>query len=165
MAKENVDGSFAKNDWRNVVVSAFGPALACLFTNPFDVARVRLQMEGEGLKGLRARRVYSGPMDVIARNWSSDGLSGVQRGLGVAVLRESTKCSVRIGLYEPFSKYLRDNGVQGAPVVAAVITGGASAFLFNPLDMIKSRTMAAGSHGTPCHHSEAERGAMAAVLA
>ena len=182
--------AFARRDWRNVVVSSAGPALACIWTNPFDVARVRLQMQGEGVRG--GATVYGGVADVIARNWRSDGVRGVQRGLGVAMLRESvgaascaaaprvvstwrkllthapqpqTKCSVRIGLYEPLFSALESLAVPGARVLAAACTGATSAVVFSPLDLLKSRVFAAGSHGTPSHHASAESGALAAAKA
>ena len=93
----------------------------------------------------------------------SGGLSGVQRGLGVAVLREGSKCSIRIGLYEPIFSSLEALALPGARVIAAVCTGATSAVVFSPLDLLKSRVFASGSHGTPSHHAAAESGAMAAA--
>ena len=37
----------------NFFVSAIAPSIAALFTNPFDTAKVRLQLQGENLANLR----------------------------------------------------------------------------------------------------------------
>ena len=38
---------------QNFLVSAIAPSLAAIFTNPFDTAKVRMQLQGENLAQLR----------------------------------------------------------------------------------------------------------------
>lgn len=80
-------------------------------TNPFEVVKTRLQLDGE-LQGRRGAilspatvplldakipvlppsltagpsgRVYTGPLDCAKKTWKFEGVKGVQRGLGAAV--------------------------------------------------------------------------------
>jgi hypothetical protein len=54
------------------------------FSNPAELAKTRLQLQGELVKGGGAR-VYKGPLDVLSKTWRNEGLRGLQRGLGPAV--------------------------------------------------------------------------------
>jgi Mitochondrial carrier protein. len=53
-------------------------------SNPAEVAKTRLQLQGELAKG-RAEKVYKNAIDVFAKTWKNEGLRGMQRGLGPAV--------------------------------------------------------------------------------
>lgn len=88
---------------------------ACTVTNPAEVAKTRLQLDGElqsrsaaraipaaladkipvvptSLKAGPNGRVYSGPLDCLKKTWQFEGIRGVQRGLGAAV-----SCGARAG--------------------------------------------------------------------
>ena len=54
------------------------------FSNPAEVAKTRLQLQGELAKG-GGTRVYTNAIDVLAKTWRNEGIRGVQRGLGPAV--------------------------------------------------------------------------------
>ena len=91
--------------------------MACLVTNPFDVCKTRLNMDRE----LGGERVYRGIRDCILQTWRNEGFKGVQRGLLFSLVRESTKNTFRIGLYEPIVGVLdaqrkKDGGTGGAPM-------------------------------------------------
>ena len=53
-------------------------------SNPAEVTKTRLQLQGELAKG-GGIKVYSSPLDVFAKTWRNEGLRGIQRGLGPAV--------------------------------------------------------------------------------
>ena len=53
-------------------------------SNPAEVAKTRLQLQGELVK-TGYKPVYFGPLDVLNKAWKFEGLGGVQRGLGAAV--------------------------------------------------------------------------------
>jgi hypothetical protein len=85
-----------------------------IVTNPAEVSKTRLQLDGElqGRKGAilpvkpavagvvaeapvipaalqksASGKVYSGPIDCLQKTWKFEGIRGVQRGLGAAVSR------------------------------------------------------------------------------
>ena len=129
----------------NVACSALAPAIAAIATNPADVAKTRLNMERE-LQPAGAPQRYSGMLDCISKLWRAEGLAGVQRGLGFAIVREASKNSFRIGLYEPLAAVLDADRAraEGGPapmrtrVLAGAITGGFAALICNPLDLCKA---------------------------
>ena len=141
--------------WTNFWTSAAGPAIACIFTNPLDVAKTRLNMERE----LQASHKTSGVFNVLQRTAQSEGVSGLQRGLKLAMVREASKNTFRIGLYQPIVDMFHDKGSGPAPLRvllgASMTSGAVSAFITNPLDLLKTRLQLDGSHargtaaGTP----------------
>ena len=122
----------------SMATGAIAPALAAIVTNPADVAKTRLNM---------ARELQSGSVGSVLDCWRSifaaEGLVGLQRGLGFVLIRESTKNAFRLGLFEPLVNVIdRDGGAKPAMssrVAAGAISGGLSAFLCNPLDLLKTR--------------------------
>ena len=111
-----------------------------------------------------SKQVYRGIVDCFVKTFRSEGLRGVQRGLGFALIRESSKNAFRIGLYEPFESVLdaprkKDGGKGGAPtatrLLAGASTGSLAAVICNPLDLLKTRLqLRAGAHGAGgncCH--------------
>ena len=133
--------------------SAAGPALACVFTNPADVAKTRLAMERE-LMPMGAPRAYGGVTDCLVRLWRNEGLGGLQRGLRLAMVREGSKNTFRIGLYEPLTRSahraLGGDTSRPAPswlrVAAGATTGAFAAFICNPLDLVKTRLQLEAAH-------------------
>lgn len=64
-----------------------GGAAACTavtVSNPFEVAKVRLQLQGELAKG-GGEKVYKNVGDVLVKTWRHEGVGGIQRGLVPAV--------------------------------------------------------------------------------
>ena len=138
-----------------VAFSAAAPAMATVVTNPFDVAKTRLNMDRE-LQAASAPSRYNGVADCLRKIYRRDGVAGLQRGLGFVVVRESSKNAFRIGLFEPtvsllgglHSRARRRSSPSAAAsstppmsvrVAAGVFTGALSALLCNPLDLLKTR--------------------------
>lgn len=61
------------------------------FSNPAEVAKTRLQLQGELAKD-GGVRVYSSAVDVLAKTWRNEGIRGLQRGLPPAVSRILRLC-------------------------------------------------------------------------
>lgn len=53
-------------------------------SNPAEVAKTRLQLQGELAKN-GGERVYKHAADVFSKTWKNEGIRGMQRGLGPAV--------------------------------------------------------------------------------
>jgi len=61
---------------------ALAACLAVTLSNPAEVAKTRLQLQGELAKG--GEKVYKNAIDVFAKTWRNEGIRGMQRGLGLA---------------------------------------------------------------------------------
>ena len=122
--------------------SAVAPAIAAFFTNPADVAKTRLNMARELQAPTSTAQGVIGCLRTIYR---LEGLAGLQRGLGLVCIREASKNSFRIGLYEPLVRKLEGPSTASSTpsqltrVAAGAMTGGLSALICNPLDLLKTR--------------------------
>ena len=129
-----------------MVFAGLGPAAAAVFTNPFDVAKVRMQLQGEALSG--GARMYAGSFDCIYKTFKAEGIAGTQRGLLASVLREGSKNFFRIGLFHPILEHLHphDHLHSSPPVwkrlLAGSISGAAGAVICNPIEIVKTRVQA-----------------------
>ena len=141
----------------NVGSSALAPAMAAMLTNPADVAKTRLNMDCE-LQPPTARPRYAGVSDCLRTIYRTEGVQGLQRGLGFALVRESSKNAFRLGLYEPVVSALdsmRNNSdphrhsavvvPMSTHVTAGAFTGAFAALICNPLDLLKTRLQVAVS--------------------
>jgi solute carrier family 25 protein 34/35 len=153
----------------NLGISGAAPAIAAIFTNPLDVAKTRLQMQLELRKRCATTPVqYSGPFDCLRQTLHREGMRGVQRGLGIAMVREGSKCFFRIGLFAPILSALHPAATIGkgfsrtspspshnAPFWKKLLAGSASglvaAIVCNPLDLVKSRLQASGNVSNSHH--------------
>ena len=135
--------------------SAAAPAIAAFFTNPADVAKTRLNM----MRELQPGRIGS-VLSCWKAIYSVEGVAGLQRGLGFVLIRESSKNAFRLGLYDPLidlpsarssqskeqkleQKQRRGSMGTGASmdvrIAAGALSGGFSALIANPLDLLKTR--------------------------
>lgn len=53
-------------------------------TNTFEVAKTRLQLDGE-LRPKGEPRMYKNVFDALGKTYATEGIRGIQRGLGAAV--------------------------------------------------------------------------------
>ena len=143
----NVEPCCAMSYWTNFATSAAGPAIACIFTNPADVAKTRLSLERELQKTTMSRT--TGSVDMMRKTYAAEGLAGLQRGLPLAMAREASKNTFRLGLYQPLVDLV--HGKQGpAPLSvllgASMMSGAISAMICNPFDLLKTRLQLDGTH-------------------
>ena len=127
-----------------VALAGVSNAMAATVTNPIDVVKVRLQLDG---LGTQATRQYSGIVDAAAQLIRREGLSGLYRGIAASVLRELSYSGLRMGLYEPTKQLLGatdpSNTSLGLKVLSGALTGCFGSALANPLDLIKVRMQSA----------------------
>jgi len=135
------------------LASSLSACAACLFTNPMEVIKTRLQLDGEGAAAsaaaaaARAPRQYSGIADALRKIAAQEGARGLQAGLAGALAYQVAMNGVRLGLYAPVQRALvRATGADPASVLlkatAAAFSGALGATLGSPLYMIKSRLQA-----------------------
>lgn len=74
---------------------------AICITNPVDVVKTRLQLQGEqAARGAKGGDVYRSVLGSIVKIGRAEGLSGLQRGLLPACLLQFSSVGTRIGFYE-----------------------------------------------------------------
>jgi len=76
-------------------------SVAAAITNPLDVAKTRLQTQGE------TGRHYRGMLDALVTIWKTEGVAGYTRGIGPRVLFYSTSSAVCWSVYEYFKNLLK----------------------------------------------------------
>eukprot|EP01128_Nolandella_sp_AFSM9_P000888 TRINITY_DN11013_c0_g1_i1.p1 TRINITY_DN11013_c0_g1~~TRINITY_DN11013_c0_g1_i1.p1 ORF type:complete len:304 (+),score=50.68 TRINITY_DN11013_c0_g1_i1:102-1013(+) len=133
----------AKNlpEWQNFALGSVSPAISALFTNPFEVAKVRKQMDGELSK--KTSGVYKGTVSTLKTIYTHEGLRGLQSGLTIAVLREGSKNLFRIGAYQPILNRLHTDKDSPTPIwkriCAGAVSGSVGALVCNPIEIVKTR--------------------------
>lgn len=155
------------------ITGALAAMTAVTVTNPMEVCKTRMQLQGElmsaaprvlgGQTGSAASqpgaqagvgaRLYKSSLDCFTKTLKSEGLKGVQRGIGAAYVYQVLLNGSRLGFYEPFRKAInRAAGKQAEEQWAAgAFAAGASsgcvgAILGNPLFLVKARIQAYSPH-------------------
>nr|XP_054397133.1 solute carrier family 25 member 34 isoform X2 [Pongo abelii] len=125
----------------DLVLGASACCLACVFTNPLEVVKTRLQLQGE----LQARgtypRPYQGFIASVAAVARADGLWGLQKGLAAGLLYQGLMNGVRFYCY---SLACQAGLAQqpGGTVVAGAVAGALGAFVGSPAYLIKTQLQA-----------------------
>lgn len=132
--------------------------IADAITFPLDVAKVRLQIQGEGSQG-KVVKQYRGVLGTVVTIARQEGPSRLYGGLVPGLQRQACFATVRIGFYdtvkEAYSEAIlghSDDGnaaaMLGVRILAAVTTGALAVVLAQPTDVVKVR-MQAQSGATP----------------
>jgi solute carrier family 25 (mitochondrial aspartate/glutamate transporter), member 12/13 len=103
-----------------------------LFTNPLEIVKIRLQVQGE-VKGERI-----GAMTIIREL----GLAGLYKGAGACLLRDIPFSAIYFPTYAKMKELLKDeNGNLGPKdlLIAGAVAGIPAASLVTPADVIKTR--------------------------
>jgi solute carrier family 25 uncoupling protein 8/9 len=112
---------------------------------PTDLVKVRMQSEGRLLPGQKPR--YSGVMNAYSTIVRTEGVLGLWTGLGPAILRNSVINATELASYETAKEALVYNfGMKdGLPahIAAGAAAGLMATIIGNPVDVIKTRVMAA----------------------
>ncbi|TFK19972.1 oxaloacetate carrier [Coprinopsis marcescibilis] len=139
------------------VCGGLAASIAVTVSNPAEVAKTRLQLQGE-LAKKGAVKIYSNSIDVFRKTWKNEGIKGLQRGLGPAYIYQILLNGSRLGFYEPFRRaannmlgWRPDEQVVLTSVVAGASSGAVGASLGNPLFLVKAR-MQAYSPALPVGH-------------
>lgn len=148
----------AKTPLRSVLYGGCASILAEVATIPVDVLKVRMQLQGES----GHERQYKNTLDAVLKISRQEGPMAFTKGLGPAVLRQMTYGSLRFGFYATFKEALGvvKNSTEPAllrKLAAAGMSGGTSAFMCNPLDLIKVRMQADGMRSSGLHRTEGPR--------
>lgn len=158
-----------------MLTAGVAASLSCIFTNPLDVMKIRLQMNNElASKSQKPGKSYRGLVHCFTVTYQTEGILGLQRGLNVAMTREFCKCCFRIGMYDPMTRKLSSMSTTDQKTFSAssffirllsgMICGGTAAVLFNPLDIAKVRAQASSSALSASHHEIPKTSSVYSIL-
>ncbi|KAJ3874715.1 mitochondrial carrier domain-containing protein [Lentinula edodes] len=130
------------------ILGGIAACIAVTISNPAEVIKTRLQLQGELAKE-GAIRVYQHAPDAFVKTWKNEGIKGLQRGLGPAYMYQILLNGSRLGFYEPFRRGINElvgrsfeEQIPITSVLAGASSGAVGASLGNPLFLIKARMQA-----------------------
>ncbi|KAF5368401.1 hypothetical protein D9758_002199 [Tetrapyrgos nigripes] len=130
------------------ICGGIAASIAVTISNPAEVIKTRLQLQGELAKG-GGPKVYKHAGDAFAKTLRNEGIRGLQRGLGPAYMYQILLNGSRLGFYEPFRRNINklvgwapEDQVPLTSVIAGASSGAVGASLGNPLFLIKARMQA-----------------------
>uniref|UniRef100_A0A8I6AH66 Solute carrier family 25, member 35 n=1 Tax=Rattus norvegicus TaxID=10116 RepID=A0A8I6AH66_RAT len=114
---------------------------ACVFTNPLEVVKTRMQLQGELQAPGTYQRHYRNVFHAFFTIGKVDGLAALQKGLGPALLYQFLMNGIRLGTYglAESGGYLRTKEGTHSPVrsaAAGALAGVMGAYLGSPIYMI-----------------------------
>lgn len=120
-----------------------------IFTNPVEVVKIRLQIQGETL-GLGAGAVRQGAWSIA----SELGLLGLYKGVGACLLRDIPFSAIYFPVYSHIKKDVFGEGGDakkalspGELLLSGTLAGVPAAYLVTPADVIKTRLQVAARSG------------------
>ncbi|KAF5292634.1 hypothetical protein FQA39_LY13967 [Lamprigera yunnana] len=150
------------------VIGGLAAGAAGFFTNPLDVLKTRMQLQGElkarGQHAVHYKNVFHAAV-VVIRN---DGMFGLQKGLPAAVTMHSIRNCVRLGMYQWANQrgFVTDaNGktVFYKGVCVSAISGATGAFFGSPLFLIKTQLQSQSTESVAVGHQHGRTGTIAAI--
>ncbi|XP_075629560.1 solute carrier family 25 member 34 isoform X1 [Balearica regulorum gibbericeps] len=149
----------------DLVLGAAAGCLACVLTNPLEVVKTRLQLQGELQPPGTYPRPYRGVLRAVGAVCRADGLRGLQKGLAAGLLYQGLMNGVRFYCYS----HAEDAGWTGYPggtVAAGAVAGAVGAFVGSPAYLVKThlqaQTLAAVAVGHQ-HNHESISGAFESI--
>lgn len=121
---------------------------ACFFTNPLEVVKTRMQLQGE----LKARGTYAvhykNAFHAFYTIGRYDGLRSLQSGLAPALVYQAVMNGCRLGSYQVFTNLKLTANSKGEIefwrcLVAGAVAGAFGAFLGSPAYMVSTETLLA----------------------
>ncbi|KAJ2514321.1 mitochondrial aspartate-glutamate transporter agc1 [Coemansia sp. RSA 1939] len=129
---------------------AMAGASQVVFTNPLEIVKIRLQIQGELLKetaGKGAPIVRRGAVTIIKEL----GLLGLYKGASACLLRDVPFSAIYFSCYSHLKKDLFHEGERRLSIIdlllAGAIAGMPAAYLTTPADVIKTRLQVVAKKG------------------
>ncbi|XP_029331972.1 solute carrier family 25 member 34 isoform X2 [Mus caroli] len=125
----------------DLVLGASACCLACVFTNPLEVVKTRLQLQGELQAPGTYPRPYRGFVSSVAAVARADGLWGLQKGLAAGLLYQGLMNGVRFYCYS-LACQAGLTQQPGGTVIAGAAAGALGAFVGSPAYLVKTQLQA-----------------------
>ncbi|KAM9443668.1 solute carrier family 25 member 34 [Clarias gariepinus] len=136
---------------------------ACVFTNPLEVVKTRLQLQGE----LQARGSYKphyrGVLQALWLVGLTDGLRGLQKGLGAGLLYQALMNGIRLSFYS-YTQVSGITDVPGGNVASGAAAGALGAFIASPAYLVKTHLQAQTVKAIAVGHQHNHQGISSAFL-
>lgn len=141
---------------------------ACVFTNPLEVVKTRMQLQGELQAPGTYQRHYRNVFHAFFTIGKVDGLAALQKGLGPALLYQFLMNGIRLGTYglAESQGYLRTNEGTHSPVrsaAAGALAGVMGAYLGSPIYMVKTHLQAQAASEIAVGHQYKHQGMFQAL--
>ncbi|XP_057572329.1 solute carrier family 25 member 35 isoform X3 [Hippopotamus amphibius kiboko] len=129
------------------LMSGLAACGACLFTNPLEVVKTRMQLQGELQARGTYQRHYRNVFHAFITIGKVDGLAALQKGLAPALLYQFLMNGIRLGTYglAEAGGYLHTAEGTLSPVrsaAAGALAGVTGAYLGSPIYMVKTHLQA-----------------------
>ncbi|KAK6465796.1 mitochondrial oxaloacetate carrier protein [Scheffersomyces coipomensis] len=139
---------------------------AVTFTNPIELVKTRMQLQGELHKKASSEvLLYKNPFQAFGLIYKNEGIRGLQQGLLCGYFYQMGLNGCRLGLYEP-SRYLLTSIFSPSSlteggrvpqnlfinVSSGFISGSAGAILGSPFFLIKTRMQSYSKAGSEAAH-------------
>ncbi|KAI8834071.1 mitochondrial carrier domain-containing protein [Chytriomyces cf. hyalinus JEL632] len=141
----NKDGSIFLG--AEILAGSAAGASQVIFTNPLEIVKIRLQVQGEAARKTGAAR--QGAMQIIR----SLGLFGLYKGVTACLMRDVPFSGIYFPVYAHLKKDIFHEGRDGKKLaIGELLTSGAiagipAAYLVTPADVIKTRLQVAARSG------------------
>ncbi|KND01105.1 uncharacterized protein SPPG_04194 [Spizellomyces punctatus DAOM BR117] len=135
--------------WGEILAGCAAGGSQVLFTNPLEIVKIRLQVQGEAAK----TALNSAPKHTAIHIVRQLGLLGLYRGVGACLLRDIPFSGIYFPTYAHLKKNLFNEGKDGKKLnalellTAGAIAGMPAAYLVTPADVIKTRLQVAARKG------------------
>ena len=133
-----------------ILAGMMAGAAQLLIITPVELAKTKLQVQGQGQKLHKKNKVYTGTFDCLHKIYKTEGIAACYRGLVATVFRDVPGFGVYFGVYYslcrafiPKGKTIKDITTPQL-MLAGGLTGMISWGASYPLDMIKSKIQAEG---------------------
>eukprot|EP00056_Hartaetosiga_gracilis_P021841 m.26798 g.26798 ORF g.26798 m.26798 type:complete len:325 (+) comp9295_c0_seq1:36-1010(+) len=146
--KETTPATTALPPWMKYGMGSLATMGASVFSNPMEVMKTRLQLQGEmqarGTYTTKYRNVFHA-MKVVFKN---EGVRGVQKGLVLGLWYQAAMNGTRLGIFD----YIRDEYVKRGNqpkllfnMATGAVSGGIGAFVASPFYLVKTQQQAQSS--------------------
>ncbi|KAJ3120340.1 mitochondrial aspartate-glutamate transporter agc1 [Physocladia obscura] len=129
-----------------------------IFTNPLEIVKIRLQVQGEAAKKTGAPRKSA--MQIVR----SLGLLGLYKGAAACLLRDIPFSGIYFPVYAHLKKDIFHEGKNGKKLsigellISGAIAGIPAAYLVTPADVIKTRLQVAARSGETTYNGLVDAG-------
>jgi len=131
------------------LLASMSNCCGCFSTNPIDVIKVRMQLEGELRSDKAAKRYYDGFLNGMIRIFKDEGVAGLYRGLPAGLLRDASYSGFRLGAYDPVKGLVTSDAERRSgrlplykKILSGATTGAIGSALAVPTDLVKIQMQA-----------------------
>nr|XP_018908139.1 PREDICTED: solute carrier family 25 member 35-like [Bemisia tabaci]XP_018908140.1 PREDICTED: solute carrier family 25 member 35-like [Bemisia tabaci] len=152
------------------LIGGTAASTAMLFTNPMEVVKTRFQLQGE----LKAKGCYQVHYRNVVHAFyiiaKTDGILGLQGGLGPAMGYQMVLNGMRLGIFQVAEEKKWLAGPTGEISVLktlgfSVLAGGIGGFISSPFYMIKVQLQAKANEAIAVGHQHGHESATSALVA